>query len=136
MSKSLDYFIERLPPFIGKEILKFLVIDSETIHFTGENHRRKCGYSLKYEVAYRFDKILQNLSGVYLARILKRNGKHRYYLTREKEYRYCKCCGEDDCGSQYCRGGGWYYEYEYDSKYVGKDMERALFELSVTKTSM
>ena len=93
MENTLNYYIKRLPPFIGKEIFKYIIQESDKIHFNNSEYqyyRTHGAYSLKYEVAYKFDKVVRNLAGNYLSRIPKKNGKHRYYLTFEKEYRYCK----------------------------------------------
>lgn len=136
MERTLDYYINRLPPFIGKEIFKYLIRDANSITFNTystnplQYHIKYDMRSLKYEVAYRLDRVVENLTGVYLCRIPKKNGKHRYYLSREIQRQYCKGCGEEGCNSYDCRGG-YYYERTYDTKYVGKDIDRALLELDL-----
>ena len=135
MEKTLDYYIARLPQFIGKEIFKYIIYDADKITFNNNKYQdyiKYASYSLKYEVAYRFNSVVENLEGIYLSRIPKKNEKHRYYLTHEKEYRYCQGCGNDGCCSYSCRGG-WDYDCIYHSKYVGKDMQNALLELSFTQ---
>lgn len=82
------------------------------------------------EVAFLGDgsDIVENSSGVYLSRISQKNGKHRYYLTREFEEYICNGCGTEDCRSRSCRGG-WERNHYFQSKYVGKDLNAALDEL-------
>ena len=65
---------------------------------------------------------------MYLSRIKKANGKHRYYLTTETETHCCQGCGMDGCRSEFCRGG-WEYEKWYESQYVGKELDNALLKL-------
>ena len=73
--------------------------------------------------------------GVYLSVIPKKNGKNRYYLTRDIENTYCRvCCGINGCISSGCPE---YYEEDTDSLkqyrsiYVGTDIEKALYDLFV-----
>lgn len=137
MENSLDYYIKRLPPFIGNEIFKYLIDDPSTITFNNnkqQTNRNKYGaYNLRYEVAYKLDKVFGNLQkGCYLSRIPKKTGKHRYYITNKIEHRICQGCGQEVCNSYDCRGG-WTYEHEYNSKYVGKDIQKAILELSFTQ---
>ena len=130
MSTELDIYMEKIPKFVGRYIFSFLIVDPKSVEF-GEYQlslRKKLGYSLKYEVAFHSGKLLENFRGIYLSRIWKKNEKHRYYLTTETERHYCQGCGMEGCRSEYCRGG-WEHEMWYESKYVGKDMENALFKL-------
>jgi hypothetical protein len=150
----LERFMKRLPPYIGKEIFKFLIPDPNTIRFfncekTRQQQQYDSAYNLKYEKAFRDivvccgvsccfskscnDKLkiivpVENQKGVFLSRIPKKNGKHRYYLTNQIETHYCQGCGMEGCRSEYCRGG-WETDTIYKSVYVGKDMENALYEL-------
>ena len=130
MTNQLDVYIKRLPPFIGKFIFSFLIPDTKSIEFGDyrKTMRDNYGYSLRYEVAFYDNSLLENFMGMYLSQIKKKNGKHRYYLTKEYETHCCQGCGMDGCRSNYCRGG-WEYEKTYDSKYVGKDLENALCAL-------
>jgi hypothetical protein len=82
-------------------------------------------YNPKYEAAFIGDELLQNKDGVYLSRMFKKNGKHRYYLTEEHETVECSSCGEDRCTSQYCRSR-LEYSYYFTSTYLGRDMVGAL----------
>ena len=125
---KLNYYIKNLPPFIGKEILKFLIPDKQAIEFVEHHKTRNDGYSLRYEYALRFGKMVENWKGMYLSRIPKKNGAHRYYITSVEVAHYCQGCGMEGCRSEYCRGG-WEDETYYDSKYVGKDIEYALYAL-------
>ena len=107
--KSLDDYIKDLPPFIGKEIFKYIIPNSELIkykHFT-ELNKIFCGskystenYGKKYEVAFLNNKQIGNKNfSRYLSRIYKKNGKHRYYITSiksvcgscRKNFRDCSC---------------------------------------------
>ena len=142
---ELERFMKRLPPYIGKEIFKFLIPDPNTIRFLNCNPLAR-RYSLNYEKAF-MSRIgcggiccsgnkcklgqfvpVENQKGAFLSRIPKKNGKHRYYLTSQIETHYCQGCGMEGCCSEYCRGG-WETETIYKSVYVGKDMENALYEL-------
>lgn len=82
----------------------------------------------KYSVAFVNDEPVANNKGEYLSRIYKKNGKHRYYVTEEKEIIFCQGCGENGCTSWGC-SGGFDREYCYVSKYVGQDLHNALKEL-------
>jgi hypothetical protein len=143
-----ERFMKRLPPYIGKEILKFLIPDPRYIYFFNCNPA-SMRYSLNFEKAFRTSitycsgiccetKIcrfasketvpVKNNKGEFLSRIKKKNGKHRYYLTTPIETYYCQGCGMEGCRSQYCRGT-WETDTTYKSVYVGKDIENALYEL-------
>ena len=130
MSTDLNVYMKMLPQFVGKYIFSFLIPEVDTVEF-GDYKRTKreySGYCLKYEVAFCGNRLLENFRGRYLSRIKKANGKHRYYLTTEHNAHICQGCGMDGCRSEYCRGG-WEDEKWYSSKYVGKDLENALFKL-------
>jgi len=128
MSKSLNDCIKELPPYIGKEIFKFIIPDSKYTEYYKKYSVYYENYSIKYYVAFFNDKQIKNNNGHYLSRILKKNGKHRYYRTIESSTYFCDGCGRERCCSQYCRGG-LTYEYSYKSKYIGKDINKALLEL-------
>lgn len=118
-----------LPEEIEREILHFIIPDSRTITFRNYSYfEGNDKYNNKYDVAFIGNKLIQNENGLYLSRISKKNGKHRYYLTKETESSYCDCCGSDRCNGRYCRGC-LIYEYDYDSNFVGKNLEKALLEL-------
>jgi len=143
MTDILIKRIKRLPNEMSREIFSFLIPDPEKVEFKKENpsfpHNR---YSAKYDVAYlrccfsftssRFepvhfyfdkkDKYLYCLKRIankiyYLSRIVKKNGKHRYYITREFVDRIQVSSGD------------YTYTYGYNSKYIGNDLVKALFEI-------
>ncbi len=130
MSTELDLYMKKIPTFVGKYIFSFLIPDTESIEFGDYKRTRRddSGYCLKYEVAFCGNRLLENFKGMYLSRIKKATGKHRYYLTTEHYAYICQGCGMDGCRSEYCRGV-WEYEKWYESKYIGKDLGDALFKL-------
>lgn len=124
--------IKNLPTEISREIFAFLIPDPDKVVFRPE---RPCSsynsYSAKYEVAYvKNIKIMtnnnddiENIDNYYLTRIAKKNGKHRYYLTRELV----------DCIQvEYNDREVDIFHYDYISKYIGKNLMRALFEVIYT----
>jgi hypothetical protein len=103
---------------VGREILSFLIPDSK--HVTFERHSTNSyssNNSSRYERAFVNNKLVQNKKGLYLSRISKKNGKHRYYITKvtidENEVEY-----NDSTITVYYR--------EYSSNYIGKNLEHAL----------
>lgn len=86
-------------------------------------------YKRIYEIAFLGNERVENEKGIYLSRILKKNGKSRYYLTQEVCKSYCRGCDMEGCSSHSCRGG-YYYEYTYTSKYIGNKLETALNSLA------
>lgn len=87
--------IKNLPVEMTREIFSFLIPEPDKIVFRNE---RPCSsynsYSPKYEVAFFQNiKIVANIitdtdacysvDDYYLCRIVKKNGKHRYYITKE-----------------------------------------------------
>ena len=132
MKKTFDYYIGRLPPYIGKEIFKFVIPDSNTITFR-ENYNPSGAdnYSDKYKVAFVGDKPLKNNCGKYLSRIMKKNGKHRYYITEEYEISECNGCGSSKCRSDYC--GRYFTDNYVRSKYISKDIDITLLTLLFNK---
>jgi hypothetical protein len=132
MNKTLDYYISRLPPYIGKEIFTYIIPDSKSIVFKHYYRLNSDTYSEKYTFAFINTNVIKNQKRIYLCRINKKNGKHRYYLTQEYEICICQGCGGKKCRSPFCRGG-FYYHYYLNSKYVGKNIEKALLELNITE---
>lgn len=125
---SLFLSILALPAELIREIKTFIVYDSATIEFRYGQVYCNQPYSMQYKSAFIGDKLVKITNGFYLARIHKKNGKHRYYLSKLHEERTCDCCGKERCFSYYCRESPE-YDYWYESKYVGKDINRALLEL-------
>jgi len=116
----------RLPRDIGKEIFSFLIPDPNAITFRKcDNYTRVDNYSGKYEIAFMGNKQIKNEKGEYLSRIGKKNGKNRYYLTKEYEVTTCQGCGSERCRSSYCRGS-YNTEYYIRSKYIGRDITTSL----------
>jgi hypothetical protein len=132
MKKSLDYYIGRLPKYIGKEIFKFVIPDANTISFREDyNPNGADNYGYKYKVAFVGDKLLKNDCGKYLSRIMKKNGKHRYYITEEYEISLCNGCGSPKCRSDYC--GSDITDNYVRSKYISKDIDISLLTLLFNK---
>ena len=117
---SNDFTID-ISTDIGREILSFLIPESNTVIFHKHSPNTfNDAYSSKYERAHVNNKLVKNQKGLYLSRISKKNGKYRYYITKviidanEMEYNE--------------RLINVYY-HEYISKYVGKNLEIALLLL-------
>jgi hypothetical protein len=127
MKKSLDFYICKLPKFIGKEIFKFIIPEKNTIKFLKYYPNAESNYSNIYDIAF-LNNIMIKKNGLMLSRIEKKNGNHRYYFTKKSEKFYCDGCGKKGCTSQYCRGN-LLYVYNYQSQYIGKDLDLALLEL-------
>jgi len=128
--------IGNLPHEVGMEILSFIINDSTTVRFRSFSvYSNNLAYNPRYQVAFIGENLVKNKNGEYLSRISKKNGKHRYYLTKE-----CRtfCCG--GCGAnrprklcvEYCGADYIYdYTYTYESTYVGKNIDKALIELFI-----
>ena len=114
--QTLNQQLENLPPFIGREIFQFLLPQSSEIYFCVPP-RHYGNYSKKYETAYyknTCQKVVNN-KGYSLSRIVKKNGKFRYYAT--SRYAEEVPCDEFRCASYY---------YEYESYFIGKEWENAM----------
>ena len=106
--------IKNLPFYMIEEIFSYLIPNINKIEFRTENPR-SCysSYSPKYDVGYfQNKKIMSNIDNYYLCRIKKKNGKHRYYLTKEEVEYFDKEIG--------------ILEYDYVSKYIGKNLLKAV----------
>jgi hypothetical protein len=126
--------IKTLPDEMTREIFSFLIPDPDKIVFRNE---RPCSsynsYSPKYEVAFFQNiKIVANIitdtdsyysvyDDYYLCRIAKKNGKHRYYITKE----LVDVIQMEDYNGREID----IFHYDYVSKYIGKNLTRALFEM-------
>ena len=122
----LNKRIKDLPVELSREIFSYLIPDPDKIEFHKE---RPCSsynsYSLKYDVAfYQNIKIMNGfgfeIDKYYLCRITKKNGKHRYYITKEEV---------DVIQVEYNDREVDIFHYDYISKYIGKNLTRALFEV-------
>jgi hypothetical protein len=117
--KTLDDFLRRLPVELGREIFSFLIPDPNNLRFCNKRTRSGayCSHSEKYENAFIGKDLLKNKDGLYLSRINKKNGKHRYYITEEMV---------DVIHVEHNDELRPLYMYDYYSKYVGKKIEKAL----------
>ena len=121
MDIIINTFIN-LPEYIVKEICSFLIPDSSSIQFcVYKKTKPNCYYNLKYERAFIGGNIVKNNKGLFLSRIVKKNGKDRYYISEE-----LIDCIYLEYNDNYPR-----YMYEYSSTYVGKDIDNALVQLFV-----
>jgi len=121
--------MKSLPTEMSREIFLYLIPDPEKVEFKKENPCSSYNsYSAKYEVAYiKKKKIMtdmhdnvESIDHSYLTRIAKKNGKHRYYITRE-----VVDCIQVEYGDREVD----IFHYDYISKYIGKDLYTALFEV-------
>jgi hypothetical protein len=120
MTKSIDYFMSKIPLEMGREIFSFLIPGKNTITFRNITQPVRSSYSEKYERAFIGDKIVKNEKGEYLCRISKKNGKHRYYITEDLV---------DVIHVEHHDSIRPIYYYDYYSIYVGKDIDSALIKL-------
>ena len=110
-----------LPREIKREITTFLIPPSNNIIFnTITSNSYVSSYSSRYEKAFIGNKTVKNNKGMFLSRISKKNNKHRYYITKEVI---------DVMEVEYNDSVINMYHYEYNSKYVGKNIDEALIEL-------
>jgi hypothetical protein len=125
---ALTNRIKDLPMEMIYEIFSFLIPDPEKIEFRKELPcSRYSSYNINYDVAFFRNVRIMNLEGeteeyyennYYLSRIAKKNGKHRYYITRE----------EVDCIQvEYNDREVDIFHNDYISKYIGKNLFTALF---------
>jgi hypothetical protein len=118
-------YSEKLPRYLDKEVLAFLIPPVSEITFVKHQKTNYNSYSSRYDIAYFRNKIIKNTEGLYLSRIAKPNGKHRYYIT------------EDDIDVMEVEHNDRMYDiyyYDYRSHYVGKDLEHALLRLMTTQS--
>ena len=114
MTQIDEQFITSLPIEIEREIFSFIIPDAKNIIFNRyvtksyNNH-----YNSKYEKAFINNELVKNKEGLYLTRISKKNGKHRYYISKDII---------DVIHVEYNDREVPYYLYEYSSTYVGKNM--------------
>jgi hypothetical protein len=122
----MDLFLKNNCIDINREIFSYLIPDIEKIEFRKDSPRSSYNsYSNKYDVAFfrnmkivtNMDDDIENIDHFYLTRIAKKNGKHRYYLTREIV----------DCIQvEYNDREVDIFHYDYNSKYIGKTLFMAL----------
>lgn len=118
---SINDYMKRIPTEMGNEILSYLIPEISDIIFCREYPKSNYNsYSSKYEVAYIGNHKIQNDQDEYLSRIWKKNGKHRYYITKEIV---------DTIETEYNDRCVNIYYYEYFSNYVGKNIMYAIIRL-------
>jgi hypothetical protein len=131
MNKSLNNYIKELPFYVRKEIFYFIIPNPLNIIFKRNNKQNittfqtRLNISNKYEVALLEDSIdyydngAINPNQLYLFRIPKKNGRHRYYIT---EMIWYQVEAED-----YIEVYRIHYiaQHKYISKYVGKNIKYA-----------
>lgn len=111
---AFDKKIKNLPFEMVIEIFSYLIPDPNSIEFRKEYRRSNSNtYSPKYEVAFYRNKKILNDNDHYLSRIAKKNGKHRYYLSRE-----IVDCIEVEYNDREIN----IYHYDYVSTYIGKNL--------------
>lgn len=111
---AFDKKIKNLPFEMVIEIFSYLIPDPNSIEFRKEYRRSNSNtYSPKYEVAFYRNKKIMNDNDHYLSRIAKKNGKHRYYLSRE-----IVDCIEVEYNDREIN----IYHYDYVSTYIGKNL--------------
>jgi hypothetical protein len=119
--------VKKLPTEMELEIVSYMIPDSKKIEFVDyvKNHCIESSYSFRYKTAFykNMNDKVRNRKGQFLSRIPKKNGKHRYYITEEKKIRLDDETEYDEYGAIY------YYSYQYKSKYVGKNINKALLTL-------
>jgi hypothetical protein len=115
--------IKDLPFYMIEEIFAYLIPDINQIEFKKE---KPCSsyncYSPKYDVAFFKNKKIMNnieddIDNYYLCRIIKKNGKHRYYITKEEVD-----CIQVDYGDREVN----MFHFDYISKYIGKNLLKAV----------
>jgi hypothetical protein len=125
-NKNLIDYIADLPPYLGREIFSFLILDENMINFVEcIPEAYKTNYSKKYQLARNLKNYVLFNNGFYLSRIYKKNLRHRYYLTTKIVIVVCSSCGSSICMNPYCSGPLEDEEY-YMSKYIGKNLNKAL----------
>jgi len=117
----MDIFLKNNCMEINREIFSYLIPDIEKIEFRKVYPRSNYNsYSNKYDVAFFKNMKIVNSQDMYLTRIFKSNGKHRYYITREIT----------DCIQiEYNDREVDIYHYDYVSTYIGKKLIYSLINL-------
>ena len=134
-NKNLIDYIANLPPYLGREIFSFIILDENIINFIeGVPEAYKTNYSKKYQLARNQNNYVLYNNGFYLSRIYKKNLKHRYYLTTKIVVMVCSSCTSSICMNPYCSGSLEEEEY-YMSTYIGKKLNKALLYFYLEKIS-
>lgn len=137
MCKTLNQYMREIPVVLGNEIFKYICPNDTDVRFSQYNTTTHMNnYSDRYQVAYgsatsqMYSMLhrIKNRNRLFLSRISKKNGRHRYYITRETKTTACDECDSPTCNARYC-GGSYMHEALYSSTYVGKDLNLALIIL-------
>ena len=113
--------IKALPDDIQRIIITFMIYDLSKITFKKELPKSNFNtYSDKFEVAYYKNIKIINDKEFYLSRIKKKNGRHRYYITKEIV---------DSVEVEYNDKLIEIFNYDYSSKFKGKNLINVLIEL-------
>ena len=118
----MEPIMNTLPRELGCEIFSFIVPNSSQIEFRKHNHRSRDSYNKRCQKAYINGYLLKNKDNKFLSRVCKKNGKHRYYISREFI---------DSIEIEQYDREITIYMYEYTHTYVGKDLNKAILELIV-----
>jgi hypothetical protein len=134
-NKNLIDYIADLPPYLGREIFSFLILDENMINFVEcVPEAYKTNYSKKYQLARNKNNYVLYNNSFFLSRIYKKNLRHRYYITTKIVVVVCSSCGSSICMNPYCSGLLVDEEY-YSSEYIGKNLNKALLYFYLEKTS-
>lgn len=138
MNQNMNKFenmILNLPEYIGKEILKFLIPDENSVSFRDEDedldqdqdeHKKPN----KKNVVFVYDKKLLN-DNKFLFFKYDVNEKKKYYICKKvSDYHCCMCDWKQTCICNYKKNNFCYYYY---TKYVGNNLNNAMFELLIDK---
>lgn len=148
--------IRQLPPYISRDVVKYLVPERQQIDINNVTFKKMTrdmpmiedtNYCTRYELArdntgnFLTRQIYKSKEGndtrdAFLSRIVKKNGKHRYYLTFLELYQGCTGCGSVTCGiNTGCRSSGYIHiESSYWSLFIGDDLDEALAIFFTHKT--
>ena len=123
MDKLLYHILEKIPLELENKILSYLIPDSSRIVFHKIYYYCTPKHNSIYEKGFVGHKEIKNEDGLYLSRIPKKNGKHRYYISKR--------IISDIIHVEYNDREYPIYMYEYVSTYSGKDINKALIKLLI-----
>ena len=101
-------------------------VSATEVKFYNPGYSIWSSYNPRYEIAYtgnNFNLRIKNSNGLFLSRICKTNGKHRYYVTQE----ICVWTNKEECRMNHRERVE--NEYYYKSKYIGKNLDSAISQL-------
>jgi len=118
----LDYHISLLPRDVVRYIFEYVIPDYSNFKFIY--------YEKDFQIAYNNNLKVENDEEYFLTRIYKKNGKHRYYISKQYTIRYCEDCnGKCKASRHYDCYGKISNEIRFKNKYIGKDIITALLHL-------